>query len=510
MYRLTFLVFFVLRVFIVLAQSVPREMVVVEVGTATTCTYCPGASMGVDDLLANGKFVAVIENHDNDAYSNIFSDARNILYAVPGLPATSMDGWQAYVGGDHYVSVYPVFLPMYNTCIAENSPVSMEMEVTNSGLYYTATITLTRVGTLPDATLALQFIVTQSHISQAWQGQTHLEHVNRLMAPDQNGTPISFAGGDVQTVTLQFSLDSAWPAADCEFVAFLQNTKNGQGIQAGSNAFGMKRYDILQGIKRGAVDLTPGFTTLANVISKGDVVTFTNTTHGGYIGVPEFYKWHFPGATPDTSSMKNPTVTYNECGLHDVTLIVWRGGQVDTLTEAGFIQVGPPVNVVATPGDTACWDQTIILDASTPGATSYLWQPGGETTPSIAVNYAQYGLGMHNFTVTVNADGCEQTKQTSAYLDACTRIHETEIAADVSVYPNPNNGNFTLELRSGKSFTADVSITNNLGLSVWQRNNVNVTGGKVENLMIPGLNPGLYLMLLRSTGLIITKKILVR
>ena len=38
----------------VMAQAVPREMVVMEIGTGTWCTYCPGAAMGADDLLENG------------------------------------------------------------------------------------------------------------------------------------------------------------------------------------------------------------------------------------------------------------------------------------------------------------------------------------------------------------------------------------------------------------------------------------------------------------------------
>ncbi len=51
--------------FSVQAQDVPREMVILEITTSTKCTYCPGAAMGAEDLLANGKFVAVIEHHNS-------------------------------------------------------------------------------------------------------------------------------------------------------------------------------------------------------------------------------------------------------------------------------------------------------------------------------------------------------------------------------------------------------------------------------------------------------------
>ena len=36
------------------AQNVPRDKVIVEIGTGTWCQYCPGSAMGADDLIANG------------------------------------------------------------------------------------------------------------------------------------------------------------------------------------------------------------------------------------------------------------------------------------------------------------------------------------------------------------------------------------------------------------------------------------------------------------------------
>src|ERR1035437_497008 len=95
------------------------------------------------------------------------------------------------------------------------------------------------------------------------------------------------------------------------------------------------------------------------------------------------------------------TASYPECGPFDVTLVVNRDGQIDTINKVKYIQVGPVVNVVITPNDTACANQPITLDATTPNAT-YLWAPGGETTASITVDAATLGLGSHFLAVTVN------------------------------------------------------------------------------------------------------------
>jgi hypothetical protein len=61
MKKFTLSLILVMMGLVVMSQSVPREMVVTEVSTGTWCQFCPGAAMGVDDLLENGKFVAVIK-----------------------------------------------------------------------------------------------------------------------------------------------------------------------------------------------------------------------------------------------------------------------------------------------------------------------------------------------------------------------------------------------------------------------------------------------------------------
>jgi PKD repeat protein len=491
----------------VFAQSVPRNMVVMEVGTGTWCTYCPGAAMGADDLLENGKFVAVVENHNGDTYANTYSNARNSFYGISGYPTATFDGNQAVVGGNHSSSMYPNYLPKYNAAIAVPSAVDMVMDITNAGLDYTATITLTKVDNVTAASTKLMFAVTQSNIMQNWQGQTHLEHVNRLMVPDQNGTVVSFAAGNVQTVTLNFSLLPAWPVEDCEFVCWLQNYDAGQGNCPGTT---VKKWTTLNGLKRGAIDLTPGFTASTTAIGVGQSVTFTNETTGGYIGTPETYEWSFQGGTPSTSTDQNPVVTYSQCGTFDATLIVNRGGQIDTLSKTAYIQVGTPVNVVADPGFTSCWYQTITLDATTPGATAYLWMPGGATTPTIDVTYAQYGIGAHDFTVTVTANGCETTKDVTATLDACTGISDNTNSIAVSVFPNPSNGSFNLEINTAKTIMADLTISNSLGMTVYTEKALNFQGKTIKGINLPDLSSGFYTLTLQSGDQRIVRKVIVK
>ncbi len=347
----------------VVAQTVQRSMVVQEVGTGTWCQYCPGAAMGADDLLSNGKFVAVIENHNGDGYANNYSNARNTLYGITGFPSSGFDGLQGYVGGSHTASLYSAYLPIYNTRYANPSAATITMNITNTGLNYTAVVTITKLGTIGGTNVVLHFVVTQSHIQANWQGQTHLEHVNRLMVPDQNGTPVSFATGNVQTVTLHFTMDAAWPLADCEFITFLQDMDSGQGLQQGTSAANpIKKYEVYNGIKRGVIDLTPDFSASSTSVITNTPVTFTNATSGGYIGVPETYEWIFQGGTPVSSFDQNPVVTYADKGTFDVTLIVTRGGQIDTLVKPGYITASYATGIQV--------NQTILATRVSPNPTT--------------------------------------------------------------------------------------------------------------------------------------------
>lgn len=478
---------------LVQAQQVERQMVVLEIATGTWCTYCPGAAMGADDLLANGCRVAVVENHNNDPFANQYSNARNNYYAVSGFPTAYFDGILSVVGGSHSNSMYPTYLPKYNQRIATPSSFTMDMQITNQGLSYTAVITVTKVAPSSATNIKLHFFITQSHISYNWQGQNHVNFVNRRMVPDQNGTPLSFANGDTEVVTLNFNLDPSWPLQDVEFVA---------GIQAGNKEF-------LQGIKRAAIDLNVDFSASTTMVGANGTVKFTNNTTGGYIGTPETYSWSFPGGTPSTSTQQNPTVTYTECGVHDVTLTVNRGGQIKTLTRQAYVQVGPIVNITSSPSDTSYWPfNPITLDATVddPNAT-YLWEPGGETTPTITVTEAQYGLGEHTFTVTVNSMGCTVQKSHTVYFMG-TVGRKDLASAGINVTPNPAHGRVDIYVAQPGQY--QISVLDLSGREVLAAVQLQSDATGKLTLDIQNLVPGSYLLKAAGTHGVFSQKLIVK
>lgn len=98
---------------------------------------------------------------------------------------------------------------------------------------------------------------------------------------------------------------------------------------------------------------------------------------------PTSWQWFFPGATPDTSSLKNPTnIIYKGYGCYNVKLVVKNHYGSDSLSDSNCICLDAPPNVTLTGKFTACIvaqkSDTIVAH----GGSRYYWM-NGDTTPYI-------------------------------------------------------------------------------------------------------------------------------
>ncbi len=286
----------------IFAQTqVPRDKVLVEIGTGTWCQYCPGAANGADDLIDNGKQVAVVEYHNGDSYTNTYSNARNSYYSITGFPTSKFDGVLTYVGGGSASqSNYNNYLPLYNQRIAINSSFIIQLNGSSIGNDYSVIATVTKVATYSGPNPVLHFVLTQSNIAQSWQGMTELNFVERLMVPNQNGTIINFSSGDVQVANLSFTKDVSWPLADCEIVVFLQNNTT---------------KEILQGYKSSLDDLTIPLTTDAGLVNVYNIpVTSCSGKASPYLKIKNNTSNNLAAASIKYMINEGPLLSFNWSG----------------------------------------------------------------------------------------------------------------------------------------------------------------------------------------------------
>ena len=210
-----------------------REMVVLEIGTGTWCVYCPGAQMGGDDLVTNGHSVVVVEYHNGDSFTNSYSNARNTYYGISGFPTAVFDGVEYFVGGSQTQSMYQNYLPIYEGRKEIMSAFSVDIFGDHSGLDYNVVVKLNRLAAIPPNwnNLVVHFTVTESDIPFNWFGQTEVDYCERLMVPNELGTPVDLINNTLLEIPLSFALNASWVTDNCELAAFIQNLDTKEILQ---------------------------------------------------------------------------------------------------------------------------------------------------------------------------------------------------------------------------------------------------------------------------------------
>jgi hypothetical protein len=118
------------------------------------------------------------------------------------------------------------------------------------------------------------------------------------------------------------------------------------------------------------------------------------------------------------------------------------------------VNAGPVVTVQSS-NSTICIGESVTLTAT--GATSYSWNTGAGSssiivTPTITTTY----------TVTGTTSGCSSSTTFVQNVNTCTGIDAAIVSELYSVYPNPSNGLFNVEVKSNLT-DSKVIIYNELG-----------------------------------------------
>ncbi|MCF8367051.1 MAG: T9SS type A sorting domain-containing protein [Bacteroidales bacterium] len=213
----------------------PRDLVVIEIATGFWDVYSPGALLGADELIDNGQNVAIIANHNGDSLANVFSNSRNSFYNITGFPTAKFDGIISYVGGNPTNSLYEQYLPLVTQRNNQLSDFTINLQIvaTTKG-NYRALATIEKVGIYAGTNLVLHFFVTESMLDINYGLGDYVNHVNRMMIPDQNGSSLDFSGGNIQTFEIDFSTQNSWVPENCKLIGFIQDNNSKEILQGTS------------------------------------------------------------------------------------------------------------------------------------------------------------------------------------------------------------------------------------------------------------------------------------
>jgi len=198
--------------------------------------------------------------------------------------------------------------------------------------------------------------------------------------------------------------------------------------------------------------------------------TLTNSFTDFSSNKPTHWKWYFPGATPDTSTLRNPTnIQYKGYGCYNVKLVVSNNNGSDSLTKFNYVCLDSMPTIVMKGKFDLCKGQatkdTIIIN----GDTTY---------------YNVVGVVTRTYTIQIRNGACFKDTSITFHVDTIpTFVFRADtslcLGQGTTIYAyNPkahgykylwNTGDTTDSLVTGplyKSQTYYVTITKNSGCSI--------------------------------------------
>jgi len=154
------------------------------------------------------------------------------------------------------------------------------------------------------------------------------------------------------------------------------------------------------------------------------------------------YFWNTGATTPGISATLTSNTTYTLVGTFTANGCTTRVQKT--------ILVNPLPILSVTGANTICAGETATITAS--GAAGYFWSTGPSTasvglSPNTSTTYSVVG---------VTDAGCTSTLIVNVYLQCVGIKSHANNSVPVSIYPNPTNGEFTIEMKNGLKKTVEV------------------------------------------------------
>ena len=228
----------------------------------------------------------------------------------------------------------------------------------------------------------------------------------------------------------------------------------------------------------------------------------TITGSAGPSGCGATYSWPTPNPTDNCGiSSLTPTVPSGSYFNPGLTTVIYTATDIAGNTaQCSFnVMVNPPAPVTAS----YTYIQTgnlsySFMNNSSPSATSLTWDFGDGNSSTMANPTHVYATGGTYTVCLIASDGC--SSDTTCLALVSVGRAEPATGPEISLYPNPNGGEFYLDLNHGISEELDLEIMDVTGRLVWSEEGRSFVAGERVAVSAHPLATGTYTLQVSGEG----------
>ena len=269
--------------------------------------------------------------------------------------------------------------------------------------------------------------------------------------------------------------------------------------------------------------------SFAHTVGANGLVSFQNTSTG--TSSVSTYYWIFGDGT--SGSGTNPNHTYASAGNYNVLLLVSNGPAcADTVIQSINITGVPCIanaNFTLNPTNTPqFW---VAIPAFPWNVTSATWSWGdGSSSNLLYASHTYSAAGMYSICLTVTV-GCGSTASACASysvykMSSSANIIQVNVVdpalvevgfanysndfASFTLYPNPNNGLFSIELIGAGQGLTSIEVADITGRIVYEEKTNTTVQEKSKQIDLHLLPNGIYIVKVQQGNQILSKKLVIR
>jgi len=545
---------------VVTGFSQSTRLVLLEEFTSSTCGPCAGVNPSFHTWQVQNpdKFTSIYYHVSWPAPGNdpmyladkLENNARVSFYGVNYVPFSNLDGnyYNGNASGWNMTTV--------NTRQAMPSPFELKVQhrvsAGNDSVYVTMLAKVTQDITAP---MTAQNVVIEKHVHFATppgtNGETDFYDVMKKMLPGVSGTtlPTAEVVGDYTIVEGAWKFGIVYDVTQIAAVSFIQNKSSKEIYQAANSSTDplvMPYSDDLQILEITNLPTTSCLGKLTPVVkvrnNGNNTVTSFQVKYSVGSGTLSTYTWNGTLQSLQKTVITLPEYDFNAQTTNLLKIYTDSPNNVadeyaknDTLAES--IPGGPSttnaiylaIRTDSVPQETS-WDVKNSLGQVIKSSTPYtqklhlyhdtillpvadcysftIYDAGGNGL-CCAHGNGGYELTDSQGTTIVGNGGTFLASETSEFkLEPAVGITNQPAGLNMQIYPNPFTDKTTLSFHLDRSEDVSLAIYNMVGQQILSRNLGTLAAGAHETLLEgQGMQPGIYLLQLKSGNLTVTHKV---